>query len=105
MGTESGGRDRGSMVAFFLWQAPPCRLLFSASEHTCPIAGKTILPKVSFDIPRGTTLETFASRSVRMGKIANDGLAGGPDKVIGDGWKSFYRLALMPNVVTLVAAG
>jgi hypothetical protein len=104
-GTESGGRNRGSLVALVLWQAPPCRPLWSASEHTCPIAGRTILPKVSFDIPRGTTLETFASRSVRKGKIAIDGLADASDKVIGNGWNSFCRLALMRSVVTPVTAG
>jgi len=80
----------------------PLQTALSAVGHCCPIAGRTILPKVSFDIPRGTTLETFASRSVRKDKNAVDDLDETFGKVNRNDWKAFCRLALYATFVTFL---
>jgi hypothetical protein len=92
-----------ALVALVLWQAPPCRLLLQPLGHRSQVAGRTILPKVSFDIPRGTTLETFASRSVRKGKIARADAGKPRDGVNSSDCKPLCRLVLMLSVVRLVA--
>jgi len=85
----------------FLWQAPPCRPPRQLPRSFDQVAGRTILPKVSFDIPRGTTLETFASRSVRIGNCEPAGVAEPSDRASLGGWNSIHHLALMPCVVTV----
>jgi hypothetical protein len=94
-----------ALVALVFVAGSPLQTASPATEQVSQVAGRTILPKVSFDIPRGTTLETFASRSVRKGKIALSDAGKTTGEVIGIDWKPLDRLGLMPIVVGPVTAG